>query len=112
MRDASDTRLISCVVPHGHGHEILDRLFHEHHNARATVQAARGFSGSRPAGVFDRVEKEILLVVVPGAESEAVFAWLYEVIDVAGTPGCFMYQSRLSEATPFALPEGLPQEVP
>jgi len=103
-------RLVTCLLPRGLGTELRDRLFQELEITRVDVHTARGFIGADPAGLFNRVEKEILTVVVDGDRAEDVFKWIYHEGRVAEVEGRFLYMARLDHATPFQLPQDLPVE--
>lgn len=109
MRRRAD-RLVSCLLPHGLGLELQARLFEELGMARADVHSARGFIGSDPAGLFNRVEKEILSVVVEAERADEVFEWIYHEGKVAELEGRFLYMTPLESATPFELPPDVPLE--
>jgi hypothetical protein len=74
------------------------------------VHSARGFIGSDPAGLFNRVEKEILSVVVDVARADEVFEWIYREGRVAELEGRFLYMTRLDAASAFELPPDIPPE--
>lgn len=106
----TDQRLLTCVTPKGVCLPLLRRLSDELGIVSASVHSARGVSGSDPTGVFNRVEKDVLTVVVPASRADHVFEWLYREADVSGSRGRFLYLGRLVGATAFSLPEGVPQE--
>lgn len=106
----SGGKLLTCVVPKGVGLDLLRRLAHELSVVTADVHSARGLSGSDPTGMFSRVEKDVLTVVVPEERAEEVFLWIHREGEVGERPGRFLHQSALRGTTPFTLPEGLPRE--
>lgn len=110
MRTSGDVRLVSCLLPQGLGAELQRRIVSELGLTRVDVHSARGFIGSDPAGLFNRVEKEILSVVVEVARADEVFEWIHREGGVAELEGRFLFMTRLDLATPFELPPDLPRE--
>jgi hypothetical protein len=108
----SDDRLLGCVLPRGTGIPLLARLAQEKGITRAEVHSGRGFMGSDPRGLFNRVEKDVMSVIVEGERADEIFAWLYHEAGIADMEGRFLYMTRLRRATPFALPDGVPAERP
>ncbi len=109
--DAGGDRLLGCVLPKGAGLELMNRLFREQGLTRVELHSARGFMGSDPTGLFNRVEKDFLLAVVEEARADELFEWIYREARVAEAEGRFLYMTRLHRATPFALPEDVPLEA-
>lgn len=110
MKGSVSDRLVACLLPRGVGLELQGRIFSEMGLARVDVHATRGFIGTDPAGLFSRVEKEILSVVVEEERAEEVFEWIYREARVAELEGRFLYMARLDFATPFELPADVPLE--
>lgn len=104
-------KLLTCVLPKGSGPALLHRVSAELGLDTAQLHSARGLTGSDPLGIFNRVEKEVLTVIVPAARAEEVFLWLYREGEVSTRPGRFLYQAPILGATPFDLPEGVPREA-
>ena len=103
-------RLITCLLPQGHGLRLQQSLFKERGLTRVDLSTARGFIGSDPRNPFHRVEKDIVSVVVEADECDDVFAWLWAEPQLAGMEGGFVYVVRLSSAMPYRLPEEMPLE--
>lgn len=79
----------------------------------ANVRHARGAGRHSPLAhrrVGETPEQDVLTVLVPAAQAEALFASLYEHSGVSQSHGGLMYMQALSGATPFSLPE-LPEEA-
>ena len=106
----SDERQISCVLPHGLGLPLQNRLFRELGLTRVDLHSARGFMGADPRGLFNRIERDVLQVVVEEERADEVFEWLYREGHVADQEGRFLYVARVARATAFELPEGVPME--
>ncbi len=52
----------------------------------------------------------IVTVIVPAADADALFEFIYETAGVGRDGGGIVVQSALAAATPFALPEGVAEE--
>lgn len=108
----SEPRLICCMLPHGTGRSLLERLYHQLGVTRADLHSARGFFiGADPRGFFSRVERDVLQVIVDGEEADGVFEWLYREGHVGDQPGRFMYMARLARATGYGMPQNVPVEA-
>ena len=105
-----DDRMLGCLLPRGNGIPLVARLAKEKGITRAEVHSARGFMGSDPRALTNRVEKDLLTVVVEGGRADEIFAWIYHEARVSEVEGRFLYMTRLLRATPFSLPEGIPAE--
>ncbi|MDA2913134.1 hypothetical protein MYX77_04100 [Acidobacteriia bacterium AH_259_A11_L15] len=106
----SDLRLITCILPRGTGVAVLHEI-HEKGIYRADIHAARAFVGSGAGGVFDRVEKDILNVVIAAGEADDFFEWIYHRTRMYEVPGGFMFMAKLACGSPFLLPGGIPSET-
>ena len=111
---AEGAKLITVIVPQGQGMPLLQVLY-ERTQLRASLGTARApvTTVSRRGGIARThhysVEKDIVQVVVGVEDAPAVFALLYEKSGMGERHGGFMFQGSVAKATPFALPEGLPQ---
>lgn len=104
-------RLLSCLVPQGMGVGLRARIFSELRLTRVDLHSARGFMGSDPGGLFNRVERDIVSVVVDAERADEIFDWLYHEAEVGTKEGRFLHMVRLDRSTPFALPDDLPMEA-
>jgi hypothetical protein len=107
---ATGVRLVGCVMPKGVGLEIMNRLFHEKGLTRVELHSARGFMGSDPTGLFNRVEKDFLMAIVEEDRADDIFDWIYREARVSEVEGRFLYMTRLNRATAFEIPEDVPLE--
>ena len=103
-------RQITCVMPHGIGLRLQERLFHELGLTRVELHSARGFMGTDPERLLSRIERDVLQVIVDEERADEVFEWLYREAHVADQEGRFLYVAKLGRATPFALPDDVPLE--
>lgn len=109
--EGSDACLVCCVLPRGEGTDLQTRLWRELGVTRVDVHPARAFMGSDPRGLFNRVEKDVLSAVVEPERADVVFEWLYREGRVPDIEGRFLFVVRLSHATPYHLPPGVPEEA-
>lgn len=103
-------KLVACVLPAGQGPELQRRLFRELGLSRVDLHSARGFMGSDPARLFNRLEYDVLSAIVPAERADEVFEWIYHEAKVAELEGRFLYVANVSRSTPFALPKEVPIE--
>ena len=107
-------KLITVIVPQGQGMPLLEALY-ERKLLRASLGTARApvTTVKRRSGIASThhhsIEKDIVQVVVEPADASEVFAFLYDRAGIGERYGGFMFQGSLSQASPFSLPEGLPQ---
>jgi hypothetical protein len=106
----SEARLVCCVLPHGLGLRLQERLFRELGMSRVDLHSARGFIGSDPRNLFNRVERDVLRVVVDEERADEIFEWLYREAHVGAQDGRFLYAARITRSTEYRLPEGVPLE--
>jgi len=107
---AGGRKLLTCVMPKGLGLPLLRRLADELGIVTADLHSARGFSGGTRAGVFDRLEKDVLTVVAEEARSEEIFLWLYREARVSAEQGRLLLMGPLVGATSFRMPDGVARE--
>jgi hypothetical protein len=107
----SEARLVCCVLPHGTGLRLEERLFRELGMTRVDLHSARGFIGSDPRNLFNRVERDVLRVVVEEARADEIFEWLYREAQVGTQEGRFLYSARITQSTEYRLPAGIPLEA-
>jgi hypothetical protein len=74
--------------------------------AVAALQEAKTKQGRLPEPILAR----LLTVVVPDTEADAVFDYIYAVAKIDRPGGGMVLMQRLLGATPFVLPEGVPDE--
>lgn len=102
--------LITCMLRHGRGVDLIARLAEEKGIQSGNVTSGRGRGrgdGRRGLGVWTEID--ILEVAVPAERAEEIFEFLYEASGVGEPHGGMMFQHSLARATPFALPESTPE---
>jgi hypothetical protein len=106
-------KTITVIVPQGRGMALLEQL-HGRGVLRAALGTARApFTVVRRKRGISRsesfsVEKDVLNVVVPEPEADALFAFLYDAARIGESHGGFMFQGLATQASEFALPGDLP----
>lgn len=106
----AEEKLITVIVPQGKGMALLHALYQKA-SLRAALGTARApFTYLKRRGGLTRtvrhsVEKDILTVVVPADQAEAMFGFLYETAGIGGQHGGFMFQGPVSRASSFSLPD-------
>ena len=74
--------------------------------AVAALQEAKTKRGRLPESTLTR----LVTVVVTETEADAIFDYIYEVAEIGRPSGGTVLMDRLLGATPFLLPEGVPDE--
>lgn len=108
-----DSKLITCVLPdNGTDLTLVKSLRAEKGIITANSFACRGVEGSSTGKKKLEVKAVRVVAVVVVAElADEIFEYIYDKAGINQDEGGFMYQSDLVGATPFVLPEGIPDEV-
>lgn len=101
-------KLITCIVPGGDGLELAATLYETHQLTGVNVVRGRGAS-QRSSTFADEVD--VLTVIVPTAQANAIFAEIYAAAGIETKPHRFMFQLALGATTTYTLPD-LPQSDP
>lgn len=122
MKDSSEsapreaTKLITCVLPDDGSHKaLLKALHHERQITRAegvSCLAMGDLSNAKvkPGTLPDRYLARLVRVVVPEAEADALFEYIYEKARIGRDGGGVIMQNALVTSTPFTLPESVAEE--
>ncbi len=113
-REAS--KLITCILPDDGSHRtLLEALYQEKQITRADTTSCL-LMGSladarvKPGMLPDVSMARIVTVIVPAADADDLFEFIYETAHVGRDGGGIVLQNALAAATPFALPEGVAEE--
>ncbi|MBF0357741.1 MAG: hypothetical protein HQL70_03980 [Magnetococcales bacterium] len=111
-----DSKLITCVLPdNGIDSELLKLLKEKKDIITANSFKCRGVAGAadgkRGKKNLEVKSVRVVEVVVPAKQAEDFFEYIYDKTDMGSEDSGFMYQCDLVGATPFILPEGIPDEV-
>ncbi len=122
MQDSSESapreasKLITCLLPDDGSHKtLLEALRHEKKITRAEVVSCLAMGSVadakvKPGTLPDAFLAKLVRVVVPEAEADALFEYIYEKARVGRDGGGLVLQNALVTSTPFALPEGVAEE--
>ena len=98
-----DGKLITCILPDGAAHGLMERLREERGIESSMSHHARGmgFSGSRRRrGIAEQIEKDILLVAVSSEQADEVFEFIYYAGGLDRPHAGFMFMERLRFVPP------------
>jgi nitrogen regulatory protein PII len=105
-------KLITCILPIGVAHSVVQTLKNEKQFVTANVSNARGLGKQtdlKHRRLGDQTEKQILTVVVPDDQADEIFEFIYHEAHIDRPHGGLVFMSNLDRATPFVLPD-LPEE--
>jgi hypothetical protein len=109
-------KLISCILPDDGTEKRLLRTLRDRKGiTRATSVYCRGVSILREASARRGKLPEpalvrLVTIVVDADEADALFELIYEHADIHRPGGGALVMTPLDFATPFVLPEGVPDE--
>ncbi|MDJ0862617.1 MAG: hypothetical protein QNJ87_00965 [Gammaproteobacteria bacterium] len=110
------TKLITCILPDDGSHRALLEALHREkqlNKAQAVSCLATGTLADarvKPGTLPDVYLARMVWVVVPEAEADALFEFIYHKARIGRDGGGVMLQNALVAATPFALPEDVAEE--
>jgi len=113
---AEASKLITCVLPDDGSHKaLLKALRHEKQCTRAEVVSCMAMGNLadakvKPGMLPDKHLARMVRVVVPEAEADVMFEYIYEKAGIGRKGGGVIMQNALVTATPFTLPEGVAEE--
>jgi hypothetical protein len=95
--------LITCIVPSGSAHSILEKIYQEKNITRIGIYHARGVGGSGMyrSSFAESIEKDILAVITGSEQADEIFEYLYDRAEIYLPHRGFMYMQRLKVATCF-----------
>jgi len=102
----SDNYLITCIVQVGKGHNVLEKLKNEKNIVRSGVYHARGvgLSGEHRNRFAEKLEKDVVVVLVTNAMGDDIFNYLYQIAELYKPHQGFMYMEKIELATDMLLP--------
>jgi len=103
VKTRANDKLIVCLLPHGKGLDLVERLQQEKDIASANVTSGRELSHSS-GSKMKWTESDVLSVAVPADKADEIFAFLYDVADIGAPHGGLIFQQPLLMTTPFELP--------
>jgi len=94
---------------------LLKALRHEKQCTRAEVVSCMAMGNLadakvKPGMLPDKYLARMVRVVVPEAEADVMFDYIYEKAGIGRDGGGVIMQNALVTATPFTLPEGVVEE--
>ncbi len=106
---AERCKLITCILPNkGNALSTMAALKSAYGIITANMNFARGVGRMTPLayrGIGEQAEKEILTVVVPEAQADEIFSFIYYEAQINRPQGGLMYMQTLQRCIPFSLPD-------
>ncbi|MBI4665310.1 MAG: hypothetical protein HY751_02740 [Nitrospinae bacterium] len=97
-------KVITCFIPMGNGHALLEALVGEKGITTVYLHHARGAGAkgaTRRKGLARLTEKDVLTVTVPEERAEEIFAFIYERGQVNRPHGGLMFMQSPMLFMPF-----------
>ncbi|PCJ63465.1 MAG: hypothetical protein COA79_01245 [Planctomycetota bacterium] len=99
------SKKIVCVLPLGKGSNLVNILKNEKNINTSDSSHARGAIKKNSQFDFLPQETDIVTVIIDETIAEEIFEYIYYYAEIDKTPGCFMYQTHISDSSEFSLPE-------
>lgn len=105
-------KVIHCFLPPGKAHELLGRLKREMGIISAFAHHARGGGIHTRKGreSFYYTEGEVVTLLVPEAEADAVFAFIGRVIGLDRPRTGMVLMEKAQRGVAMTLPDNIPDE--
>ena len=99
-------KLITCFLPSGRGAGVLERLRREHGVGSASYHHARGVGTGtkRVRSAYVVSEREVITVLVPAAQADEVFRFLFFAAGLDEPRAGMIFMERTARAAPLVLP--------
>jgi hypothetical protein len=103
---ATSFKLITCIMPAGRGREVMNRLREEHRIVDVAINHARGVGTRRSRRRIVSAEKDVATLLVPVADADKVFAFLYREAGLGEPHAGMIFVSATVRGAPMAHPAG------
>jgi nitrogen regulatory protein PII len=116
VKTDSQYKLITCILPNdGSNRKLMRALRNELKINTANNVSCYGLEVLADADTkYGELPEPVLVrkvdVVVPAAEADALFDYIYEKADIGRVGGGSMWQGEVAAASEYILPEGVPDE--
>ena len=108
MQLENDTKLITCILPKGTALPLQHVLVNEKGIDSGNFHFGRGVGRDthiKDIGIGEQEEREILEVVVPAAEADDLFEFMFSAAEMNKPHGGMIYVTPILRSTVMTLPE-------
>ena len=105
---AESCKLIVCILPKDTAADLLETLRRDKGLLRTGIKSARGLGRITPLayrGIGAQSEKELISIVVPAAEANEIFDFVFEQANINRPHGGIMFMQALGLVSTFTIPD-------
>ncbi len=107
MNIETNARLISCILPKGRAYALQKCLVEEKGIHTGNFHHSRGVGRDSPIterGIGEQQEREIIEVVVPADQADALFEYMFYKADMDEAHGGMIYMTAIPRTSVMGMP--------